>query len=316
MNITVFDMDSIGRDVDVTPLTGLGACEIYPHTRQEQVAARIGNTEVAVINKIRMNREAIDAAPRLKLICVAATGFDNIDTAYCREKGIAVTNVPGYSTDSVALVTVSTVLSLMSHLREFSGFVRSGAYTASGVPNRLEPAFHDLSGKTWGVVGYGNIGKKVAEIARAFGCRVIFHKRTPSDDPAQRSIDELCAESDIITLHCPLNDGTRGMIGKAQLARMKPSAVLVNTARGAVCDEAAVAQAVLTGKLGGFGCDVYSAEPFGDDHPYRVLLDRDDVILTPHMAWASFEARTRVIREMGENIRAFTQGRLRNRVEL
>ncbi len=313
MNITIFDADTIGSDLDLSPLTGLGDCEIYPSSTPEEVPLRIQKTQVAIINKTKMTRQVLDAAPELKLICVSATGFDNIDLAACREKGIAACNVPGYSTQSVTMVTVAMVLELMTHLNSFTNFVKSGEYTAAGLPNRLTPAFHDLCGKTWGIVGWGNIGKKVAEVARAFGCRVIYHRNRA--DERSCDMDTLCRESDIITLHCPLNQGTKSLVDARRLGLMKKTAILVNVARGAVCDEAAVAQAVLAGEIGAFGCDVYSAEPFGPQHPYRQIQDLENVCLTPHMAWASFEARTKVVEEMAGNIRSFLAGQKRNRVD-
>lgn len=313
MKITVLDLDTIGNDVDLSPLTALGDCVFFPATSSEGLPARIGDTEVAIVNKLKLTRQALRAAPKLKLICVAATGYDNIDLAACRELGIGVCNVPGYSTESVAMVTAAMVLSLMVHLPVFSDFVSSGDYTASGLPNCLTPSFHDLQGKTWGIVGYGSIGKKVAEIARAFGCRVIYHRATP--DGMGVDMDTLCRESDIITLHCPLNESTRGLINRNRLALMKKSAVLVNVARGAVCDEAAVAEAIVNGVIGAFGCDVYAREPFPADHPYTKIKDMANVCLTPHIAWASFEARTKVVREMAANIAAFQKGENRNRVD-
>ncbi len=315
MNITVLDMDTIGADLDLSPLTSLGNCVIYPNTAADALPERLRDAEVVILNKIKLTAAILAGAPKLRLICVAATGFDNIDLAYCRAHGIGVANVPGYSTDSVAMVTVSLVLALAGKLGAFTQFVDSGDYTRSGSPNRLTPAFHDLSGKTWGILGYGNIGKKVALVARAFGCKVIYNRQTPSDDPDYRTVDALCAESDILTLHCPLNAKTRGLIDSRRLGLMKKDAILVNVARGAVCDETALAKAIQAGRLGGLGCDVYSAEPFGPAHPYNDILGLPNVLLTPHIAWASFEARTRVVQEMAENIRAFSQGRLRNRVE-
>lgn len=314
MKITVFDLDTIGNDLDISPLTALGDCGFFPATPSEELPERIGDTEVAIVNKLKMTRQVLQAAPKLKLICVAATGYDNIDLAACRELGIGVCNVPGYSTESVAMVTVAMVLNLMTHLPVFTDFVSSGEYTASGLPNCLTPSFHDLQGKTWGIVGYGNIGRKVAEIARAFGCRVIYHRSAPDDMSVD--MDTLCRESDIITLHCPLNENTRSLINRKRLDLMKKSAVLVNVARGAVCDEAAVADAIVQGEIGAFGCDVYAQEPFPADHPYTRIKDRNNVCLTPHIAWASFEARTKVVREMAANIAAFQKGEKRNRVDL
>lgn len=314
MKITVFDIASIGTDIDISPITSLGKCEVFESTSPEEVKARIADTEIAVLNKIKMTADVLKNAPKLKFICVSATGFDNIDLDYCRAHGIAVANVPAYSTHSVAAVTVATVLNLLTHLKEYSDFVADGSYTASGAPNRLTPVFHDLYGKTWGIVGYGNIGKKVAEVARAFGCRVIYSKNTPDGSDECTDVDTLCRESDIITLHCPLNGGTRGLIDGKRISLMKNSVILVNAARGAVCDEKAVADAVKHGNISAFGCDVYSTEPFPVSHPFNDIKALPNVCLTPHMAWASFEARVKVINEMAENIKAFLKGEKRNRV--
>ena len=315
MNITVFDIDSIGKDIDISPITSLGNTKVFPCTNACELADRIKDTEIAVLNKIKLTDKVLEKAPCLKLICVAATGFDNIDTKYCREHGIAVANVPGYSTHSVAAVTVATALDLLTHLKEYSDFVTSGGYTASGAPNKLSPAFHDLYGKTWGIIGYGNIGKKVADVARAFGCKVIYNKNTPVNDPDCVDIDTLCKNSDIITLHCPLNENTKKLIGKEKFALMKKDIIIVNSARGGVWDEEEAAKAVLENRIGGLGCDVYTAEPFGTDHAFDKIKGLKNVCLTPHMAWASFEARTQVVYEMAENIKAFLKGEKRNRVE-
>ena len=316
MNITVFDIDSIGKDIDISPISSLGNTKVFPGTNPYELAARIKDTEVAVLNKIKLTKDVLEKAPNLKLICVAATGFDNIDTKYCRENGIAVANVPGYSTHSVAAVTVATVLNLLTHLKEYSAFVTDGSYTRSGAPNRLTPVFHDLYGKTWGIIGYGNIGKKVADVARAFGCKVIYCKNTPAaDDENCVDIDTLCKNSDIITLHCPLNDNTKHLINREKFGLMKKDVIIVNSARGLVWDEEAAANAVLEQRIGGLGCDVYSAEPFPTDHPFDKIKDKTNVCLTPHVAWASFEARTKVVCEMAENIKAFVNGEKRNRVE-
>lgn len=271
---------------------------------------------MVIVNKIRLNEENLAGAAGLKLICVAATGYDNIDVAYCRRRGIAVCNVLGYSTDSVAQLTVAMVLELMLHLPTMSGYVRSGAYTASGVANRLTPAFHELAGKTWGIVGAGNIGKKVAHIAEAFGCRVMVCRRRPDPDYPTVDIDTLCREADIISVHTPLTDETQGLISRARIAAMKPGVILVNVARGAVADEAALADAVRAGQIGGLGVDVYSAEPLPADHPLYAVRTLPNVCLTPHMAWGAVEARQRCIGEMAENISACFAGRVRCRVDI
>ena len=215
---------------------------------------------------------------------INSLGYDNIDVLAARELGIGVCNVPAYSTNSVVLFTVATVLALTSRLLEYNNFVRSGEYSESGVPNKLSPVYHDLSGKTWGIIGYGNIGRAVGCVAEAFGAKVIVNKRTPVDGVEIVDIERLCRESDIITIHCPLNDQSRGIIDKDKVALMKSSVVLVNEARGAVLDEEAVAAAVIEGRIGCFGCDVYSKEPFDVSHPYNRIKDLPNVILTPHAA--------------------------------
>ena len=314
MKIVILDSGTLGADIDLSPIRSLGEVVEYKFTAPDEVAERLSNADVAVLNKIKLNESNLADAKNLKLICVAATGYDNIDIAYCREREIAVCNVPGYSTDSVAQLSVSMALSLVTHLDEYRSFVHSGEYSRSSSANRLEPVYHEIAGQTWGVVGGGGIGSKVAEIAQALGCRVLLCRRQPEDRYEAADIDRICRECDIISLHVPLSDSTRGMISRERIASMKDGVVIVNTARGAVCDEAAIADAVLSGKIGALGCDVYSTEPFGEDHPFSAILDRPNVCLTPHMAWGSYEARNRCVRRMAENIKEFFAGNIHNRI--
>ncbi len=314
MNIAVLDAATLGDDLDLSPLSTVGEVTTYPTTAPEQVSERLQGVQVAIVNKIKMNANTLAAANDLKLICVAATGFDNIDTAYCRERGIAVCNVPAYSTESVAQLTVSMALTLVMHLTEYRQFVHSGAYSASHTANKLTPVYHELSTLTWGVVGGGGIGTRVAEMAKALGFRVVMCRRQPETRFASADIDTLCRQADILSLHVPLSDQTRHLINEARLSAMKDGAILINVARGAVTDEEAVARAVENGKLGGLGVDVYSVEPFGKDHPFTRLLDRDNVCLTPHMAWGAAEARARCLAVMVENIRAYVEGGTQNRI--
>ncbi len=314
MNIVVLDAGTLGDDIDLSPLRALGKTFEYIKTEPELVTQRLLDADVAVVNKIKLGRTNLPECKRLKLICVAATGFDNIDTEYCKENGIALCNVPGYSTESVAQLTLSMVLALSVNLTEYRNFVHSGAYTEAGVANKVSPVFHELSSLTWGVVGGGGIGSRVADIAKAFGCKVLMCRRKPDERYEQADIDELCERADIITLHVPLNDGTRGMINSERISKMKKNAILVNVSRGAVTDEAALAKAVKDGKIGGIGVDVYSVEPFGNDHPFYEILDRDNVCLTPHMAWGAYEARNRCVREIAANTSAFFTGEIRNRI--
>ena len=314
MKIVILDSGTLGADVDLSPIEALGEVIEYKFTAPCEVADRLTDADVAVLNKIKLNKDNLSDAKSLKLICVAATGYDNIDVAYCREHGIAVCNVPGYSTDSVAQLSVSMALSLVTHLDEYRGFVHSGEYSRSSSANRLEPVYHEIAGQTWGVVGGGGIGSKVAEIAQALGCRVLLCRRKPEDRYEAADIDRICRECDIISLHVPLSDETRGMISRERIASMKDGVVIVNTARGAVCDEQAIADGVLSGKIGALGCDVYSAEPFREDHPFTALLSLPNVCLTPHMAWGSYEARNRCVRRMAENIAEFFAGNVHNRI--
>ena len=254
-------------------------------------------------------------AKNLKLICLCATGYDCVDTAYCAAHGIGVCNVPSYSTQSVAQLTVALVLELTNHLSVYRDYVHSGAYSRSGVANALTPVWHELYGKTWGIIGGGNIGRQVARIAEAFGCRVLVCRRKPDAEYETTDVDTLCRESDIISIHVPLTAETRGMIGTKQIEAMKESAIVVNVARGAVTDEVALAEAVKSGRIAGLGVDVFSQEPFGPEHPFNGILELPNVCLTPHTAWGALETRNRCVAMVAENISAFCQGERKNRVE-
>lgn len=314
MKIKILDAATLGSDIDLSLFYELGDTEIFSLTPREELCSRVADAEVCIINKVRFDREVIDAAKNLRLICVAATGYDNIDTAYCAERGIAVCNVAGYSSNSVSQLTVAMVLSAATNLPAFRASVADGTYSRGNVQNILTPVYHELCGKTWGIIGYGGIGRKVGAVAEALGCRVVVNKRIPTDDAECLSLDALLAVSDIVTVHVPLTDRTRGMIGEHELSIMKDGVILVNVARGAVLDEEAVRAAVESGKLGFFGCDVYSTEPMPESHPYYRIRSRDNVCLTPHMAWGAYEARERCMNEIKKNIRAFLDGERRNRI--
>ncbi len=312
MKIVILDKETLGTDIDLTPLTAVGDVTVYGNTPPAQARERLLDADVAILNKIKLGENNLSGTS-VRLICVAATGYDNIDTAYCRKTGIALCNVPGYSTDSVAQLTMAMALSLATRLTEYGDYVRSGAYTESGVANRLSPVFHELSSMTWGVVGGGGIGRRVARMAQAMGCRVLMCRRQEEQEFEAADLDTLCRESDILSLHCPLNDQTRGMLSRERIAALKPGAVVINVARGAVTDEAALAQAVKEGRIA-LGCDVYSVEPFGEEHPFFEIKDRPNACLTPHMAWGSSEARARCVAAMAENIACFYRGEVHNRI--
>lgn len=314
IKITILDSATLGRDIDLAPLYNIGDVREYDMTSSEVVSVRIADCDAVVLNKVKLDRTNLPFAKNLKVICVAATGYDNIDLEYCRENNIAVCNVAGYSSNSVAQLTAAMVLSLSVHLNEYTDYVNSGKYTCGGVQNRLEPVYNELCGKTWGIIGYGGIGKKVAEIAKALGCNVIVNKITPVEDVECVTAEELCKRADIITIHTPLNESTKHLIDSNLISMMKSHVILVNVARGAVVDESAVADAVISGKIGAFGCDVYSVEPFTSEHPYNRIKGLKNVHLTPHMAWGAYEARNRCLAEVAENIRAYFVGERRNRI--
>ena len=315
MNIVVLDAATLGSDLKLTPLEALGTVYAYPGTTPAELAERIADADILISNKLKLNRENLKDAQRLKLICVCATGFDCIDVEYCREQGIGVCNVPGYSTESVSQLTLAMALSLMGHLKEYRDHVHTGAYTRGGVANCLTPVWHEIAGKTWGVIGGGNIGQRVAGLAEAFGCKVIMCRRKVDPKYPTVDVNTLCKVADIISVHTPLDEGTRGMIGAEQIALMKKNAIFINVARGLVADEEALAQAIAEDRIGGLGVDVFSVEPFGKDHPYQKILNRDNVLLTPHTAWGAIETRERCLNIVADNIRVWRSGAKQNRVD-
>lgn len=315
MKIVLLDYGSLGPQIDLTPIEHAGELTAYEKTAEDQLSEQIREAEVVITNKMKLNRHTLAEAEKLKLICITATGFDNVDIPYCRERNIAVCNVPGYSTDSVAQLTLAMALALSTHLMAYRDHVHSGYYSRSGSPNLLSPVWNELSGRTWGIVGCGNIGRKVAAVASALGCRVLVYRRKPDPDYESADLDTLLRQSDVVSVHLPLNDETRGIISREKIALMKKNAILVNVARGAVADEAALADAIEAEAIGGLGVDVYSVEPLPEAHPYHRIMDRENVIFTPHCAWGAQEARNRCIRNVAENIGAFERGERQNRVD-
>lgn len=315
MRIRLLDAATLGDDLSTELFGEFGEVTVFANTTADEVAQHVGDAEVVVINKVKLNAQNLASAADLRLICIAATGFDNVDLDYCRSRGIAVCNVVGYSTQCVAQVTVAMALLLITHLSEYDACVRSGEYTACGIPNRLTPVYHEIAGKTWGIVGFGNIGGQVGRVAQALGCRVLVHKRTPVDGWECVDLERICRESDILSIHTPLNDSTRGLLDAAHISMLKRDAIVINVARGAVTDEAALANAIRQKRIGALGVDVYSTEPFSVDHPFYAIKEYPNVCMTPHMAWGGFETRIRVLTEMAENIRDFLAGGKRNRVD-
>jgi glycerate dehydrogenase len=290
------------------------ALEIRERTPQAEVAARIAGFEAVFANKCVIDRATIAANPRLRLIALTATGVDNVDVGAARAAGIAVCNLRDYCTASVAQHVFALLLALTHRVCGYAALVREGGWQQDGRFSVFAHPIRELRGRVFGIVGYGSLGRAVAEIARAFGMRVEVANR-PGGAPAagRRDLDELLPELDVLSLHCPLTDATRGLVSRERLARMKPDAVLINTARGALVDAAALAEALKGGKLGGAGIDVLEREPPPPGHP---LLGAavPNLVVTPHVAWAAREARQRCLDELALNVESFLSGGRRNRV--
>jgi glycerate dehydrogenase len=309
------DYDTVSNgDLDVSGLTAavddLALCD----SDDAKTAERIHDTDIVLLNKVELSRELLKGAPALKLVAVAGTGTNNIDLRAARELGIGVCNVRGYCTSSVVQHVWALILSLTRHISDYSRLVGNGSWNENELLTVLSYPLRELDGRIFGVVGWGELGRGAARVAEAFGMRVVIaNRRGESARPERVELQRLLATSDIVSLHCPLNDSTRGLIGARELELMKPDALLINTARGALVDGHALAAALRAGRLGGAGIDVLPQEPPRDDDP---LLDPDipNLLLTPHVAWAAREARQRCLDEMAANIRDFASGGRRSRV--
>lgn len=316
MKIVVLERNSIGPDISVDCFHELGSVTLYPNTVSiEEVRERVKDAEIIVANKSPMCEESLKDAPHVKMICEFATGYDNCDLAYCKKRGIRVTNVVDYCTAMVAQHTFTLALALSQKLPHYDRYVKSGAYSAQDRFSNFDATFYELAGKTWGIVGMGNIGKRVARIATAFGCRVIFHSvtgRSTCTEYPQVDKATLLAESDILSLHCPLSEVTLDFIDAQALRRMKQTAILINVARGRVVNNTALAKALVEGKIAGAGLDVLEEEPLKETNPLSSIKDSNRLIITPHLAWGSVEARMRCVEGVYENIKAFQRGEDRN----
>lgn len=303
-------------DVDPAPLANaLDDFDCHASTAVDDIIERIGDAQVVMTNKCRITRDIIEAAPELKLVTLAATGFDNVDVAAAREHGVGVTNIRAYSTPSVAQHAFALLLTLSQRLDDYRELLRSGAWKRAPNFTMLDFPIHELAGQTLGIIGYGELGKAVANIGAAFGMDVIVAERAGRDPRKGRvNFEKVITESDVISLHCPLTEETRHLISANVLKQMKPTALLINTARGAVVDEAALADALRNGVIAGAGIDVLSEEPPVNGNP---LLDTDipNLVITPHVAWAGVEARQRAVQQMAECIDAFRKGERKNRVD-
>ena len=319
MRIVILERNSVGTDVSVDSISKYGEITVYRNTTAEDVAERVKEADIIIANKAPLNETTLKNAQKVKLICEFATGYDNVDLAYCKSRGIKVANVVNYSTDAVAQHTFALCLYILEKLHHYDAYVKSGEYASQDRFSNFDIPYTELAGKTWGIIGMGNIGRKVAEIAKAFGCHVIFYSVTGKSsctEYEQVDFDTLLRESDVLSLHCPLSDITRNLINLDALKKMKKTAILINVARGPVVNDEDLYTALMENYILGAGLDVTGTEPMKDSNPLSKIKDSNRLIITPHMAWASVEARTRCmercVSETCKNIEAFLKGENRN----
>lgn len=322
--IVFTDIKTLGYSMNVSGLGGLGQVRLYDCLQDDEVAAAIADADIVITNQNNLNESNLDRADKLKLICAAATGYDNIDTDYCRRKGVAVANVPGYAAGSVAQHTFAMLLYLISHSRYYDDFVKEGKYSSVFPVYHENRGFFELEGKTWGIIGLGAIGRKVGRIAEGFGCRVLYHSTSGKNHDGlftESALDDLLQNADIISVHAPLNQATRGLIGRKELERMKKSSYLLNLGRGGIIIEEDLVYALGNQLIAGAGLDVFENEPIRPDGPLmRYSNSRppadSNLYLTPHIGYASIEARERLMATICSNIEAFLDGEILNRVEI
>lgn len=317
LRIVFLDAATFG-DVSLDRFKASWDCTIHPLSGQSEIPGRLEGYQAAVINKVRLNRSVLDmpTTSELRLIVVAATGTDNVDLDGARARGIKVCNVPGYASHSVARFTMSLILELATHVGRYSQIVRAGAWQKSPMFTRLDFPSVELYDKKLGIIGYGSIGRSVAEMARGFGMEVLVSARPGSPKPIPESrlaLVDLLGQSDFVTLHCPLTPQTRNLIDGRALTLMKPAAFLINTARGGLVDELALIDVLKKRRLAGAALDVLTEEPPSPDHPVIIATQElENLLVTPHCAWSATEARQRLLDEVAENILAFLQGQERN----
>ncbi len=297
-------------DLSWEPLAALGELTVYDYTAPKDVTARIGDAALILTNKTVITADIMAACPKLRYIGVLATGYNVVDIAEAKKRGIVVTNVPAYSTDTVAQFTMALLLEIALHVGHHSRVVHGGKWSACRDFAFWDYPLMELKGKTFGIVGYGSIGKAVAKLARAFGMKVLAYSRHGAED-YHTDLDELYAKSDIVSLHCPLTAENAGMINASTIAKMKDGVILLNTARGGLINEADLRAALLSGKVYAAASDVVSAEPIPADNP---LLGVPNMIITPHIAWAALEARQRLMDVATDNVRQYLAGNTQNNV--
>lgn len=318
MKIVFLETECLGEGMDYDSFSDFGEVVQYKYSSLDEVPKRIEDADIIVLNKIPMNESTLAGAKNVKLICITATGTNVVDFSYTNARGITVANVKGYSTQTVAQHTFAIYFALAERIAYYDDYVKCKKYSNSEMFVHYGPEFHDLSGQTWGIVGLGDIGKKVAKIANAFGCKIQYYSTTGKNNDSevkQVSLEELLQTSDIISIHAPLNEVTENMFTTEKFDKMKSNAILLNLGRGPIVNEQDLAEAINEGKIAGAALDVFTQEPLPAESPLLSVIEPERLILTPHIAWASVEARMRLLNETYLNIEAFLNGQERNVVK-
>lgn len=308
MKIVFLDAKTIGDDCEMEQFEALGEVVVYGYSTMEEIPERVKDADVLVVNKMEMNAETLAGAERLKLICVTATGTNNLDKEYLASRNIQWRNVAGYSTENVAQHTFALLFFLLEKMHYYDQYVKSEQYIADAMFTHFDNKFHELSGMTWGIIGMGAIGQRVASLAQAFGCRVIYYSTTgKNQQPGYERVefDTLLREADIVSVHAPLTEETKGLMNADAFQKMKSSAIFINVGRGPIVDEQALADALKEGRIAAAGLDVLTVEPMTEENPLRQIKDSSRLVITPHIAWASVEARARLMKIVAGQIRDF-----------
>jgi glycerate dehydrogenase len=306
MNIVFLDRSTLGEDICIDMFSQLGNVTSYDITQADETLNRVKEADIVVTNKVVISKEIMDAS-KIKLICVAATGMNNIDLEHAKAKNIPVKNVAGYSTNSVAQVTLSMVLHFLTHLNFYNDFTKAGKWQISPIFTNLDQPFHELQDKKWGIIGLGTIGKKVAQIASAFDCNVVYYSTSgvKREEPYESvELDELLQTCDIISVHAPLNEQTKNLLNETNMQQLKDKAIVINVGRGGIINEQAI-QTMIDSKEVYFGIDVASKEPIEKNSPLLKIQNKEQLVMTPHIAWASIEARKRLVALIYQNIKTF-----------
>jgi glycerate dehydrogenase len=316
MKLVFLDRKTLGFDTDVSELSRFGTVEIYDFISDEEAGLYLAEADVVITNQNKLNALNLSKAGKLKLICQTGTGYNNLDIEYCRERGIAVTNVPAYSAVSVAQHTFSMLFYLISHAGYYDAYVKDGRYSTR---EELDPSkdFYELEGKTWGIIGLGDIGRKVAQYAQGFGCNVVYYSSSGenrSHTLRRMELTELLMQSDIVSVHAPMNERTRGLIGLKELQMMKSDAYLLNLGRGGIIVERDLAKALAEDLIAGAGLDVFEEEPVKSENPLLSIGIREKLYMTPHIGYGSREARVRLMKTICGNIDSFLKGGKQNRI--